>query len=50
MCVQGEARRLGVANDEIPELQKRVGSLEEEQERHTATVNQMEVTSTITPH
>ena len=36
-------QRLSAANDEIPELRKRVASLEEEQERHTTTVSQMEV-------
>ena len=43
VCVQVEVQRLSTANDEIPDLQKRVRTLEEERERHSATVNQLEV-------
>ena len=41
--LQSEVRRLSAANDEIPELQKRVGSLDEEKETHAATVSHLEV-------
>lgn len=38
-----EVRRLGTANDELPELHKRLKSLEEKQQTHDTTVSQMEV-------
>ena len=41
--MQEEVHRLSSANDEIPELQKRIRSLEDSQETHTASLTQMEV-------
>ena len=41
--LQAEVRRLSAANDEIPELRKRMRSLEESQETHNTTVTQLEV-------
>ena len=38
-----EVRRLSSANDELPELHKRVKILEETQETHDTTLSQMEV-------
>ena len=38
-----EVRRLSTANDELPELHKRLKSLEEKQQTHDTTVSQMEV-------
>lgn len=40
---QTEVHRLSLANDEIPELYKRVKILEESQETHTATLTHIEV-------
>lgn len=38
-----EVHRLSTANDELPELHKRMKSLEEKQQTHDTTVSQMEV-------
>ena len=44
VCVsQAEIRRLSVANDELPELRKRMKSLEEKQECHDAALSQLQV-------
>lgn len=38
-----EVHRLSTANDELPELHKKLKILEEKQQTHNATVSQMEV-------